>query len=736
MTSDGGTAHQAVDLADQSPHNELAASDDLALVRWFADHFDQRFSPSSLDARMPRGYKLNDLEVIARAFSAIGLKSRMVTRSPPRIDPMVLPCVLLRKTGGAIILNEIDRRKGNAIVIDPHEGGIEREIKLRQLRRQVQSQVLFVTKADDLSESRFSPEIAKPEQRRSHWFWSAVRDCRRSWIQVLLAALCLNLLNLALPLFVMNVYDKVIPNLAFVTLWTLAIGVIIALSLDLVLRLLRAGLIEHIGQRVDLTVASRLFAHAMNVKLLNRPGGAAGIAGTIRDFDTVREFFSSATFVSLIDVLFIGIFIALLFWIVGPLAFVPLAALPVVFTLALITQVPLGKTAERAQQMATKRHIVLVETLSGIETIKSVNAEPVMQREWEKAVADASRVNGRMRIWSGFAANSTILIQQVVSVTIIVWGVFLVSEGQVSIGGLIAANILAGRVLAPLGMIAQTILRAQYATKSLRALNSFMKLPVDQAQSISHDIKVKRGQVELKNVTLTYPAAHVSALNNLNFKASPGEVVALLGRVGSGKTTMGKVISGLISPDSGTVLVDGIAINQYEPAELRAGVGYLPQNPELFTGTLQENVVIGVNHASDSEVMRALYFAAMDEFVSEHPDGMDLFIGERGDRLSGGQRQGISLARLILRRPKMLFLDEPTNAMDQTMEARLVSRLGELQKAGTGVIVSTHRHSLTAMASRLVVIDQGRVVLDGPREEVMAQLLMPKHEQAGAGDVR
>ncbi|NJN05338.1 MAG: type I secretion system permease/ATPase, partial [Rhodobacteraceae bacterium] len=320
--------------------------------------------------------------------------------------------------------------------------------------------MLLVTGAEDKATTMLSPEAVRKVPRRGHWFWGPVRANWANWAQVLVAAFLLNLLTLALPLFVMNVYDKVIPNLAYVTLWTLAIGVGIALALDLILRTLRANMLESIGRRVDLKVAASLFEQAMQARLLSRPGGAAGIASTIRDFEVVREFFASASFVAVIDLAFIGIFVAVLFFIVGPIAFVPLVAVPLVLLLALFAQVPLGRAAGRAQQMATKRHVVLIEALAGIETIKSLNAEPLMQREWEHAVAASSQVNGRTKLWSNVAINGTMLIQQLVSVLIIVWGVFLVAEGRITIGGLIAANILAGRVLAPLGTMRSDLPRA------------------------------------------------------------------------------------------------------------------------------------------------------------------------------------------------------------------------------------------------------------------------------------
>ncbi|MDW4496602.1 type I secretion system permease/ATPase [Sulfitobacter sp. D35] len=695
-------------------------SDAFALVAWYARAFGRPYTEAALRARLAGAPDLTDPDQLARALAGIGLRSRLVLRDPARLDPIALPFLLFRKDGGPLVMTGLSQNRKLATVLDPEADWTEREVPVRKLRRTLKPGVLLVTPREDGSNAMLSPESVAPD--RGHWFWGPVRANWPNWVQVMVAALLLNLMSLALPLFVMNVYDKVIPNLAYVTLWTLAGGVAIALGLDLLMRTIRANILETIGRRVDVKVASRLFSQAMGAQLLQRPGGAAGIASTIRDFEVVREFFASASFVAFIDLLFIGIFVAVLWLIVGPIALVPLVAVPAVLVIALLAQLPIGRTAARAQQMATKRHVVLVESLSGIETIKSLNAEPAMQREWENAVAASARITGRTRFWSNVAANGTMLVQQTVSVVIIVWGVFLVSEGRITIGGLIAANILAGRVLAPLGTIAQTIFRAQYAFKSLAALDRFMALPRERAGAVSSTLRVTKGALEIRGASFTYPDAQVPALSDLTFSIASGEAVALLGKVGSGKTTAGKLIAGLIAPDSGTVLVDGIALDQYEPAELRRGIGYLPQNPELFTGTLRENLAIARPGAQDEALMRALYFAGMDGYVETLPEGLDHFVGEQGRRLSGGQRQGISLARLLLREPKLLFLDEPTNAMDQRMETQVIGRLAELNRKGTGLIVCTHRQSLAGIAARMMVMDQGRVVLDGPRAQVLGQL--------------
>lgn len=694
----------------------------IAVVRWLAGHHQRPFSAAAVLGGLPQGFDGTDPALMARALAEVGLASRLVLRRVTTLDPAVLPCVLFQKKGGPLILTGIDRRAGVCRVIDPAEGPLEREVRRRNLNRRVRREALLAAPEGDPAESRLSPEARAAGRRPAHWFWGAVRANWGGWVQVILAALAINLLMLALPLFVMNVYDRVIPNLAFVTLWTLALGVAIAIGLDLLMRAVRAHVLERISRRVDTQVASTLFRQAMALPILNRPGGAAGIASHIRDFDAVREFFASASFVSLIDLMFIGVFLGMLWLIVGDLALVPLVAVPVVLILAFLAQLPLGRAAAKAQQMSGKRHVVLVETLLGIETVKSLNAEPAMQREWERAVAASSRVNGQSRFWSSLAANGAGLVTQAVSVAIIVWGVFLVAEGAITVGALIAANLLAGRVLSPLGTIAQTIFRAQYAAKAMGALSRFMALEPERAGAVKSGLRVREARVSVEGVSFTYPDAPKPALDGLALTIAPGEAVALLGRVGSGKTTLGRLLAGLLVAEKGQILIDGHAIGQYDPAELRAGIGYLPQDSELFTGTIRENLILGRPHAKPAEIERALYLSGMDAAVAAMPDGLETFVGEKGSRLSGGQRQGLALARLILRAPRLLFLDEPTSAMDQEMEARVAARLDALTADGTGLVLCTHRQSLANRAARFVVIDGGRKILDGPKDEVLEQL--------------
>lgn len=704
----------------------------LPIVKALSRHHSLPFAAAAVEKSAPYDYESQHWHVLPRLLEVVGLKSRFVKRRIAAIDPMVLPCICLRKNGDPVLVTAIDAGSKTVTFSDLNEGDFTQEESIRRFQRQIQREILLVTPDADSTASRMDADTLAEEHPDENWFWRPIRHNRGAWFQILLAALGINIFGLALPIFVMNVYDRVIPNLAMVTLWTLALGVVIALLMDLILRVIRTNVLELAGRRIDLKIAAQLFQHATNIKLLERRGGAAGIANQIREFESVREFFTSSSFVAVVDLLFIGIFVFVLWVIVGPIAVVPLLAVPVVAIIALLAQIPIGSSIEKSQQLSAKRHLVLIESLLGIETVKSLNGEPVMQKEWENAVAATSRISGKTRFWSNFAISSTLIIQQSVSVVILVWGVYLVSSGRITVGGLIASNILAGRVLAPLGNICQTLVRAQQALKSLKSISEYMQLPVESPAGQRRDLNIRQGNIEFKDVSFTYPEAKTPALQNLSLKLPVGQSCGILGRVGSGKSTFGKMLIGLISPDQGLLLIDGHEIQHYHTSVVRNGIGYLPQDPELFTGTILENLVLGRPYASEEEINRALYYSGMDYFIAENPEGLHQFVGEKGNRLSGGQRQAISLARLLLRRPKVLFLDEPTNAMDNATEAVVIERLKELQSEGITLLISTHRNSLAKTVDRLIILDRGKMVSEGPSDRILAQLQGGKAPQKAA----
>ena len=692
----------------------------LACLEYVARGFGKPFSRASAMNGLPLDGHILTANLLPRAAERVGLNARLVRRRVKRVPAIVAPFIVLLDSGEACVVTAKKAGGRRAKVVFPSYSHDARSVKVADLDADATGYVFYLT--PDLH-SRDALHVGGAQaSTNKHWFWPAVRRFWPSWVQIVIAALVINLLGLALPLFVMNVYDRVIPNLAIPTLWALAAGVVIALIFDFLLKQLRAHILDRTGRRVDMKVAASLFEHALAVSMAERSGPAGAIANQIREFESVRDFFTSSSIIAITDFLFIGVFILVLLAIVGPIAYVPLAAVPLVLIVTLLIQIPLSRAVKSTQLQASQRHSILVEGLVGTETIKAVSGEGVMQRRWEDAIAATARANSKVKFWSSSAVMFTASVQQAVSVIIIVWGVFLVSDSVITIGGLIAANILAGRVLAPLGNIAMTLARAQQAFTAMRDLNVFMKLKTDRNEEIAHGRIVKEGKVEFKDVCFSYPGSQTEALRDVSFTVYPGERIGFIGRVGSGKTTIGKLLAGLYGPQRGAVLIDDIDIRGFEAADLRGGVGFVSQEPELFMGTLRQNLTLGRPTATEHEIARAMRVAGVDEIAAVHPLGLGMPIGERGKGLSGGQRQAVALARMLIRMPQILFLDEPSSAMDTVTEAALIEHLEAESYRGQTLLICTHRSSFLKLVDRLLVVEGGRIVADGPKEEVLRAL--------------
>jgi len=731
-----GAVEQLSKAANEDVHPDdaalqMAANSDplLDCLGYMARHHGKPFSRAGVRAGLPSTGDRLSVELFERAARKIGLSTKLLKRAVATVPGIVAPFILLLTNGDACVVLSKNTKTRRAIVVFPTVSDDRIAMKIAGLEAESSGYVVYVT-------SNAGETVAAGAQRQAgtarHWLWSAVLRFWPAWIQVLVAALIINILALASPLFIMNVYDRVIPTLAIPTLWALAAGVVLAIFFDFVLKQVRSHVLDRTSRRVDMKVSSTIFEHAMAIPMGQRPVTVGGFANQIREFESVREFFTSASVVAATDFLFIGVFILVLWMIVGPLAYVALVAVPVVMTVTLLAQIPLVRSVRMTQAKAARRHSILVETLAGIETIKTVGGEGVMQRRFEEAIASAARTDSTTKFWSTFTVNVTGLVQQAVSIVTVVWGVFLISSGEISIGALIAANILSSRVLAPLGNIAQTMMRAQQAFEAVRGLSQLMKIEGEQATEIGSGRTIERGDIVFESVDFSYPGAAVPAVRNLSVSIAAGEAVGLAGRIGSGKTTIGKLLCGLHRADAGKILIDGIDIRQYDPAELRGAIGFLPQEPELFAGTLRENIILGKPNASEAEIAEALALSGVDSFANTHPLGLNLPVGERGRGLSGGQRQAVSLARLLLRKPKILFLDEPSSAMDGGFEATLVTRLRAYLGRDRTLIVCAHRGAMTELIDRLVILEKGAIIGDGPKANVVKALRDHQARTAGA----
>ncbi len=652
-----------------------------------------------------------------RAASRAGLSARLVKRAPAAISRLVLPAVVLLRERQACILTQVFP-DGSAEILLPESGFGTSRIGAAELAERAVGYALLVR---PLYRAAVAGERATPSGQ--HWFRDTLLSFWSIWAQVALAAVLINLFTLATPLFAMNVYDRVVPNLVMETLWVLTLGVCMVLLFDFSIRLLRGYFIDFAGKSADVLLASRIFQHLLGMQLAHRPASAGAFANELREFETLREFFTSATLVSLIDLPFVLLFIAMIAIIGGPLAWVPIAAVPIVIALGFALQFPLDRFVKRSFRDAAQRHAILIETLNGLETIKSIGAEGRMQRKWEGFVAMAANSSLGGRFIASIAVNFSMLAQGLVYAVMIVIGVYEIAAGHLTTGALIACSILSGRAMAPLSQVAGLMTRYDQSMAALKALDRIMQVPLERPEGTGalHRPRIT-GALEFRDVAFEYPQAGGNALDGVSFKIAAGEKVAIVGRVGSGKSTASKLILGLYRPNAGAVLIDGTDSRQIDPADLRRHIGAVPQDVFLFNGSIKDNIVLGAPEADDAAILQASRLVGLDDYIRNRPQGYELQVGERGERLSGGERQAVGLARAFVRDPAILLLDEPTSAMDQNSEERIKRRLAGALAAKTLILI-THRPSLLSLVNRVIVLDGGRVVADGPRDKVMNALV-------------
>lgn len=559
--------------------------------------------------------------------------------------------------------------------------------------------------------------------RRTHWFWSEVWKVRKEFWPVLLAALIVNLLALAVPLFTMNVYDRVIPNKAVPTLWVLAIGVFLALGLDFLLRLARSQLVDEIGRRLDAKYSQKLFEKVMNLPMADRQGSTGAFAKRISEYEGVRDFFASTSVVLVVDILFLVIFLVLITVIAGPLVFVPIVGIAAMLALGVVLQRRMAGAAVDAQADSSLQHSVLVESISAIETLKAARAEGQMLGKWRRYASMSAATQEKLRRLTAVAVNMASVCQQAISVGLVIGGFYLFQKGDISMGAIIAIVMLAGRAMSPIGQFAFLLTRGKQSMTTLDSLQRMMEAN-DERQVAARSIvpEIRAGHLELRQTSFRYPGASVDSLSAIDLKLNPGERIAIIGRVASGKSTLGRLMCGLYAPTDGEMLVDGLDSRQFHPHQLRESFRYVGQDAELFSGTVRDNLMLGAARADDQQLIDAVVRSGADIFLSRDAAGFDRPVGERGALLSGGQRSLLVLARALVSPSKLLFLDEPTGAMDTQTELYFIEKLKTALAKDQTLLVSTHRHNMLSLCERLIVIDAGRIIADGPRDEVLGKL--------------
>jgi len=656
---------------------------------------------------------------VETALDSIGLRGREMRRKLTRWSAQDLPAILLAGEGRALVLHSI---AGNDCEVEFPFGGGRVWIDRKVLDSRFSGEGVVVD--PDPTRDR-EGERPWDKAKRAHWFWSEVWRVRQSFLYVMLAALVINLLAFSLPLFTMNVYDRIIPNKSVTSLWVLAIGVLLAISVDFGLRLARTRLVDEVGRGLDARLSQRLFEKVLHLPLSRQRGSTGALARRVSEYELVRDYFASTTVVLAIDVLFLVLFVALIAIIGGWLAIVPIAAMAAMAMAGFMLQKAMGQAALDAQADSSLQQTTLVEAIGGLETLKACGGEGRMLGRWQRFAATSAQTQERLRKLTATAVNLASFCQQATNIALIIGGFYLFNAGNISMGGIIAIVMLSGRSLSPIGQLAFLMTRGRQAFVTLSSLQVLMEQADERAQGSRSVVpEITHGKLELDHIGFSYPEAGRESLSDVTLTIQPGEKIGLIGRVASGKSTLGRVLCGLYEPTQGSYRIDGLDSRQHHPHQLRRALRYVGQDAELFSGSIRENLTLGAHQAEDRDLFAAVAKSGADGFIGKDAAGFDFHIGERGSRLSGGQRSFLVLARALVEPCRLLFLDEPTAAMDAQTEKLFIERLGLALSPEQTLIVSTHRTSMLRIVDRVIVVDNGRIVADGPRDKILASAAM------------
>lgn len=687
----------------------------IACIGQMAERYGTAFAPSMFStlARDPRGYlPLHQAEPALELLGLNGLAS-----TPERLPnrPQSFPAIVAFAEEGVAVLHEV--RGGDALVWRPTTGVTHWE-PLSSLADGYGGWLITVFGDPTALRQAGAPW---EERARDHWFWSELYKQKGEFRPVLLASLLVNVLALALPIFSMNVYDRVIPNRAQATLWVLAAGVIIAFGLDYALRRARANVLDQIGRDLDIKLSQKIYSKILASPLALRKGHTGNLVARVSEFALVRDFFASTTIVLVVDLLFLALFIALITYLAGWLALVPIVAVVVMAVLGVRLQRQVVSAAKEAEADHGLQQTLLVESIAGMETLKSIAGEGAMLGRWRRLAELGSRSQQRLRDISSAAVGMTSTAQQCCNIALIIGGYYLFAAGKITMGAIIAIVMLSSRSLSPAAQLAFLLSRGQQAKQTLDSLQKLWDEDDERKMgSTSLTPEVRSANIRLERLTFSYPDTAVPSLSDIDLEIRPGDRIAIIGRVASGKSTLGRVLCGLYQPSGGAMLIDGIDSRQYRPQDLRGAFRFVGQDANLFSGTIKDNLALGAEAARDEDLVAALRHVGADQFLSRDASGFDRPVGESGARLSGGQRAFLALARALVRPGKLLYLDEPTGAMDSQTEKLFVERLSQSLTPDQTLLISTHRPALFALCNRLIVLDKGRIVADGPRDEVIA----------------
>ncbi|MEI8658908.1 type I secretion system permease/ATPase [Vibrio sp. Hal054] len=653
-----------------------------------------------------------------RAAERAGLIAKENRSTLKEIPRLVFPVILLLRGNEACVLNSINEEKQEAEIVTAESGMVPIAYPLEELNARFIGRYFMVKKQFRYDER--SPEILKT--REGHWFWGTIWQSKRIYRDVMFASLLINLFAIAAPMFTRLVYDKVLPNLAFETLWVLASGVFVIFLFDFTLKMLRNYFIDIAGKKSDILISSKLFSKVMGIRMESRPPSVGAFARHLQEFESIREFFTSATVSSLIDLPFSILFLIIIWLMAGDLVYVPIIGVCVLIIYSLLIQAPLRRAIEEGSRLASQKYANLIESLAGLETVKLFGAQGQFQHRWEEAISHMANWNIKSRRITDGIQSTAGLVQQASSVGMIILGVYLIAQGNLTMGGLIAATMLSGRAIGPMVQLSLLSTRYNQAKASLKIIEQVMALPNEQEEGKRYIHRpMIQGKIELDKVTFHYPDSPIASIRDLSLTINPGEKVAIIGRIGSGKTTLERLIMGLYQPTEGHVRIDDTDIKQLHHIDIRRNIGCVPQESVLFYGTIRDNITLGRPLVDDREVMDAANRAGVTVFTQQDPAGLERQVGEGGLLLSGGQRQAVSIARALLGRPPVLLMDEPTSAMDNRSEMHIKNQMKQLTPTETLILI-THKTSMLDVVDRVIVMEKGTIIADGPKSMVLNDL--------------
>lgn len=690
--------------------------DDLLGCLLFLSKYHKReTSAESLTYGLPIHKTSMNISMFHEAASRIKLLTKTVKRNKINdITKLALPSVLLLRKNRACVLLDYDIENEIASVILPGLSDGQTQMPLDKLESEYTGEVIII-KPEYNFNNRIEKEVVVENPKE--WFWGTMLRNKGIYKQVIVVSLFINLFILATPLFTMNVYDRVLPNNAIETLWALFIGISLVMVFDFVLKVLRSHFLGIASKRADTIMSNKIFNHLLNIKMDAKPSSTGQFVSRLQSFESVREFFTSATMAAIVDLPFIVIFIAVIIYIAGPLAYITVFTVLVSVLFSWYLQRPLKTIIEKSVKEDQIKQTTLIEAVAGLEIIKSVKAQNRMKTHWDQSINKTVYYTDKSHFLSQSITYFTAFISQFSNIAIVAGGVYLAQDGEITMGAIIAAMILNGRVIAPVSQIVGMIIKFDKTMLSLNNLDEIMKMPVEKENKSYISRPNLRGDIQLKDVEFTYKDQNHQTLKNINLTVKQGERIAILGKIGSGKSTLLKLIMNLYEPNKGSVLIDGLDTRQIDPTDLRHAIGSVPQEPFLFMGSIKDNLTIGEQYVSDEELLRVSKIAGLDEFLGKHEAGYDLLVGERGEGLSGGERQSVTLARALISDPNIIMLDEPTNSMDRQTEKAFIKKMQNIVEDKT-LIVVTHKTSLLQLVDRVIIVENGQIVVDGPKDEV------------------